>query len=81
MPRLRRLSGAELLKILREFGFAVHSQRGSHIKLSRVLPDGASQTLTVPAHGTVKLGTLHAIFTQAGRFIPEGELRRHFYTD
>jgi predicted RNA binding protein YcfA (HicA-like mRNA interferase family) len=81
MPRLRRLSGAELVKILREFGFTVHSQRGSHIKLRRVLPGGASQTLTVPAHETVKLGTLHAIFTQAARFIPEEELRRHFYTD
>jgi hypothetical protein len=46
-----------------------------------VLPDGTSQTLTVPAHETVKVGTLHAIFTQAAHFIPEGELRRHFYSD
>jgi hypothetical protein len=29
----------------------------------------------------VKVGTLHAIFTQAVRFIPEAELRQHFYTD
>jgi hypothetical protein len=28
MPRLRRLSGAELVKIFRGFGFTVHSQRG-----------------------------------------------------
>jgi predicted RNA binding protein YcfA (HicA-like mRNA interferase family) len=81
MPRLRRLSGAELVQILGRFGFAVHSQRGSHIKLRRILPDGTSQTLTVPAHQTVKLGTLHAIFTQATRFIPERDLRRHLYTD
>ena len=26
MPRLRRLSGAELVRIFRRFGFAVHSQ-------------------------------------------------------
>jgi predicted RNA binding protein YcfA (HicA-like mRNA interferase family) len=81
MPRLRRLSGAELVRILREFGFTVHSQRGSHIKLRRLLPDSSNQTLTVPAQGAIKLGTLHAIFTQAARFIPERELRRHFYTD
>jgi len=81
MPRLRRLSGAELVQIFLGFGFAVYSQRGSHIKLRRILPDGASQTLTVPAHEAVKLGTLHAIFMQATRFIPERELRRHFYTD
>ena len=81
MRRLRRLSGAELVQVLRGFGFAVQSQHGSHIKLRRTLPDGVSQTLTVPAPGTVKLGTLHAIFTQAARFIPERELRPHFYTD
>jgi predicted RNA binding protein YcfA (HicA-like mRNA interferase family) len=59
----------------------VHSQRGSHIKLRRTLPDGTTQTLTVPAHATVKLGTLHAIFTPAVRFIPDAELRQLSYTD
>ena len=81
MPRLRRLSGAELVQIFRAFGFGAHTQRGSHLKLRRTLPDGTKQTLTVPAHETVKLGTLHAIFLQAARFIPEAELRRHFYAD
>jgi predicted RNA binding protein YcfA (HicA-like mRNA interferase family) len=81
MPKLRRLSGAELVQILRGFEFAVHAQRGSHIKLRRMLPDGTSQSLTVPAHASVKLGTLHAIFAQAARFIPEPDLRHHFYTD
>ena len=37
MPRLRRLSGAELVRIFRGFGFAVHSQRGSHMKLRRTV--------------------------------------------
>lgn len=36
MPKLRRLSGAEVIKILAHFGFAVASQRGSHVKLQRV---------------------------------------------
>ena len=31
MPRLRRLSGAELVRIFRGFGFVVHAQRGRHI--------------------------------------------------
>jgi hypothetical protein len=30
MPRLRRLSGAELVQLFHRFGFIVHSQRGSH---------------------------------------------------
>ena len=65
----------------RGFGFTPHSRRGSHLKLRRVLPDGTKQTLTVPVHPTVKLGTLYAIFTQALRYIPEAGLRGHFYTD
>ncbi len=81
MPRLRRLSGAELVRIFRSFGFAVHSQRGSHIKMRRAGPEGATETLTIPAHDEVKIGTLHAIFLQALRFIPEDELRPHFYSD
>lgn len=49
MPGLRRLSGADVVAILQRFGFAVVSQRGSHIKLKRVVAEG-SQTLTVPVH-------------------------------
>jgi predicted RNA binding protein YcfA (HicA-like mRNA interferase family) len=72
MPRLRRLSGADVIAILNRFGFAV---------LRRILPDGASQTLTVPAHGELDTGTCHAIFRQASRFIADEELRAHFYSD
>ena len=50
MPKLRRLSGAEIVTILGRFGFTIHSQRGSHIKLRRTLADGTTETLTVPAH-------------------------------
>ena len=81
MPRLRRLSGADAIAILNRFGFAVHSRRGSHVKLRRIPPDGGSQTLTVPAHGELDTGTCHAIFRQASRFIAEEELRAHFYSD
>ena len=68
MPRLRRLSGAEAISILSRFGFTIHSQRGSHVKLLRELPDGAVQTLTVPAHPDLDTGTCRAILRQAGAF-------------
>lgn len=35
MPKLKRLSGAEVVDILASFGFQIHSQKGSHIKLRR----------------------------------------------
>jgi predicted RNA binding protein YcfA (HicA-like mRNA interferase family) len=79
VPRLRRLSGDDLLAILTRFGFQIHSQRGSHVKLKRVTAAGSVQTLTVPRNRELDVGTLQAIFRQASRFVPEDELRREFY--
>ncbi len=78
MPKLRRLSGAEVVAIFQGFGFVVASQRGSHIKLRRA-GGQSTQTLTIPAHSELDAGTLRAIIRQAARFIPEQDLRSHFY--
>jgi predicted RNA binding protein YcfA (HicA-like mRNA interferase family) len=78
MPKLRSLSGAEVVAIFQGFGFVVASQRGSHVKLRRAGHQGI-QTLTVPAHSELDAGTLRAIIRQAARFIPEQDLRAHFY--
>jgi hypothetical protein len=51
------------------------------MKLRRIREDGTTETLTIPAHHEIKLGTLHAILAQAARYIPEADLRPHFYTD
>lgn len=81
MAKLKRLSGDEVLKILSFFGFEAHSQRGSHVKLRRILEDGTRQTLTVPRHSEIDRGTLRAIYRNALRYIPEAELRPHLYSD
>ena len=78
MPRLRRLSGDDVIGILAGFGFAQVAQRGSHVKLRRIA-EGGVQSLTVPRHRELDAGTLQAIFRQACRFIPEELLRPHFY--
>jgi predicted RNA binding protein YcfA (HicA-like mRNA interferase family) len=80
MPRLRSLSGGEVLQILNDFGFEQLSQRGSHIKLRRLIA-GQSQTLTVPNHREIDRGTLQAIFRQASKFIAETDLRSRFFTE
>lgn len=46
-PKLKRLSGREVIAILGRFGFEVLSQKGSHVKLRR-LSHGAKETLTIP---------------------------------
>ncbi len=45
------------------------------------LPDGTVQLLAVPTHAELDTGTCRAILRQATRFIPETDLRPHFYSD
>ncbi|ELR97129.1 type II toxin-antitoxin system HicA family toxin [Gloeocapsa sp. PCC 73106] len=78
MPRLKQLSGKDVIKILAQFGFTIHSQRGSHIKLRRVISE-RKETLTIPSHRKLDLRTCYAIFKQASQYIPESELYPYFY--
>lgn len=78
MPKLKRMSSAEVIESLEQFGFQVYSQRGSHIKLRRVSNVG-KETLTVPNHRQLDTGTCRTIYRQACRYIPETELFPYFY--
>ena len=80
MPKLKILSGQELIKILIEFGFSIHSQKGSHIKLVRY-KNNEKQTLTIPNHKDIDKGTLKAIMRQTSRYIPVEELNKIFYSE
>ncbi len=60
MPKLPRISGAEVVRAMRRLGFDVARQRGSHIVMRR----GYSGCV-VPNHREVKVGTLAGILRQA----------------
>jgi len=81
MPRLRRLSGAEIIASsvasVSPFTHNVGATSSSVVSLI----DGTTQTLTVPSHPELDTGTCRAIFRQASRFVPEEDLRPHFYSD
>jgi predicted RNA binding protein YcfA (HicA-like mRNA interferase family) len=81
MPKLRSLSGHDLLRIFSRFGFEKFSQRGSHVKLRRHTEGGGWQILTIVLHRDIDKGTLQAIFRQALRYIAEAELAPHFFTE
>jgi predicted RNA binding protein YcfA (HicA-like mRNA interferase family) len=54
----------EVLKLLRDDGWFVYEQAGSHIQLKHPVKKGR---VTVPNHkGDLKKGTLHSILKQAG---------------
>jgi len=62
MPR--RYSAKDVLKALKKLGFVKISQKGSHIKL-RGLIDGKLQTVIVPNHKQIAIGTFSSILKQA----------------
>ncbi len=64
MPKLRRLSGREVCKILEAHGFGEVRQRGSHVVMQRKLP-GTTITVPVPDHREIKTGTLLSIIRQS----------------
>jgi predicted RNA binding protein YcfA (HicA-like mRNA interferase family) len=80
MPKLRRLSGDEVIRIFEHFGFQVIAQTGSHVKLRRISPDDIKQTLTILRHKELDTGTLRAILRQSSRYISLDELTQYFYS-
>lgn len=81
MPKLKTLSGKDVVKIFEFFDFSTTGQKGSHIKLKRTINNDFKQTLTIPNHEELDKGTIKAIYNQASRYITEKELKEHFYHD
>ncbi|PIP29702.1 hypothetical protein COU12_01905 [Candidatus Jorgensenbacteria bacterium CG10_big_fil_rev_8_21_14_0_10_54_38] len=79
MPKLKTLSGDDVIKVLGRFGFLVVSQRGSHVKLQREGSGGSKQTLIIPRHAELDRGTLGAIYRQALRYLPEDKLQPQLF--
>ena len=65
MPRLRNISGKTLIKVLcNKFDFTISGQTGSHVRLSKMTPEGKVGTV-VPLHDELKIGTLKGILKLA----------------
>ena len=60
MPKLPRVSGAEVVRALERLGFRKIRQSGSHVILKQE-PRGC----VVPMHSEVKTGTLAGVLRQA----------------
>lgn len=64
MP-LNPLPFREVCRRLEAAGFSEVSQKGSHVKFSKVTPTG-TRIVIVPKHSEVKVGTIRSILRQAG---------------
>jgi predicted RNA binding protein YcfA (HicA-like mRNA interferase family) len=60
MPKLPRVSGAEVVRTLERLGFAKIRQSGSHVIMRR-----EAKGCVVPMHAEVKVGTLAGVLRQA----------------
>ncbi len=59
----RDLSGAELARLLRRYGYEEIRQSGSHIRV-RSTAKGSEHHVTIPAHSPMKVGTLSGILLE-----------------
>ena len=66
MPKLPRLSGAEVIRALARLGFEQVRKRGSHVVLRR-----ADKGCVVPLHKELAIGTLRGVLKQANITVEE----------
>ena len=70
MPKLPRVSGAEVIRALAKLGFVQARQRGSHVVLKR-MDAGGARGCVVPLHPELATGTLRGVLKQAGVSVEE----------
>jgi predicted RNA binding protein YcfA (HicA-like mRNA interferase family) len=63
----RDLSGADLAKALRQFGYEPTRQTGSHLRLTTA--QRGQHHLTIPLHDALKVGTLAGILSEVANHL------------
>ena len=53
------LTGAELAMLLKQYGYEITCQTGSHMGLTSMV--GGEHHVTIPAHSPLRVGTLNAV--------------------
>ena len=69
MPKIPRdISGEELTKLLKKYGYEVNRKTGSHIRLVSKFKD-EEHNITVPDHHPIKIGTLNNILSDLANYL------------
>jgi len=63
----RDLSGPELARLLRAFGYTITRQTGSHLRVTT--QQQGEHHVTIPNHSPVKIGTLSGILTDVAQHL------------
>ena len=62
-PKLPQVSGQDLVRFLEKLGYQIIRQKGSHIRLRKIMSIG-EHNISIPNHKTIAKGTLNDIFTR-----------------
>jgi len=78
----RDLSGSELAKLLRRYGYQITRQTGSHLRLTSSTR-GTQHHIAIPVHKTLKVGTLAGILKEVCAYleISRPDLERELFGD
>lgn len=79
MPKLRRLSGKQVLDLLLKAGFYVHRTKGSHHQLRYDDDDSCQVTVSVHGNQTMPIGTLKSIVDQVSGCLSDKKILEIFY--
>ena len=64
----RDIDGEELARKLDKYGYKITRQTGSHIRLTSAIK-GAEHHITIPAHNSLKIGTLSSILNEVASYL------------
>ncbi len=70
MPKPPIVSGSEAVKALQRLGFFIDRQRGGHVVMKKVAPNGEIGCV-IPMHREMAVGTLRSALKLAGVSIEE----------
>lgn len=75
----REISGGELAKLLKKYGYQITRQTGSHIRLTTTVK--GEHHITLPAHKYLKIGTLSSILSDIADHckIDKGDLIKELF--
>lgn len=75
----RDLSGSSFVQLLSRSGYVVTRQTGSHIRLTTQA--GGEHHVTVPAHGTLRVGTLSGVLMDIANHLgrPKSEVAQELF--
>jgi len=72
MPELPIVSGQQVINALKEIGYEIVSQKGSHVKLRKFYRED-KHIIVVPLHKELDRGTLMSIIRRVRIYFPQNE--------